>query len=75
MQNKINPNKWYKPREIAQNEFITSTGADVLSHYRFILREIANGRLKAQNYARGKEGMKYFRIKGSEIIRYIQENE
>jgi hypothetical protein len=66
----IDPDKFYVPKEIARNGWITSTGNHYLSHYNFILRLIRAGKLRAQNYATGMKGMAYFRVKGSEILRF-----
>jgi hypothetical protein len=71
----INPRKKYKPMEIAYNGWITSTGENIYSHYNFVLKEIKTGKLKAINYARGKKGMEYFKVYGSEVLRYLKEVE
>lgn len=73
-QNEIGPSKWYKPKEIAFNGWIVCVGQNPLSHYNFIRKEIANGNLKAQNYARGPKGRSYWRVIGAEVIRYRQQN-
>lgn len=69
---KIEPNEWYKPREIIKNGWIKSTGTSEGSHYNFILREIKAGNLKADNYARGPKDFAYYRVLGEWIIEYLK---
>jgi hypothetical protein len=71
----INAKQWYTPREIVDNGWIVSTGNSNDSHYNFVLRQIAAGKLKAHNYASGKAGRPYWRVLGSEVIRYKRETE
>jgi hypothetical protein len=74
----IDHNRFYRPLEIAKNGFITnSRGAqgDMSSHYIYILKEIKAGKLKAVNYARGEKNRSFYKILGSEIVRYKKEVE
>lgn len=66
----IDPNRWYKPSEIAKNKFIVNSvnKADMY----FVLKLIRRGKLKADNYA--TETKPFYRVRGSEIIRFINES-
>lgn len=70
---KIEVNRWYRPMEIAQLRLILSSANT--PQYKYILRLIHNGHLKAVNYAMGSKGLKYFKVLGSEIVRYKKEVE
>lgn len=71
MKQAIDPKRWYKPSEIAENRFIVNSvnKADVY----FVLKLIRRGKLEADNYA--TENKPFYRVSGSEIIRYKKENE
>lgn len=62
----INVNKRYKPREIAKNGWLDYC-------YHSILKLIHKNELKAKDFGLGETP--YYRVKGSEILRYIKENQ
>lgn len=63
----INPEEFYRPRQIAQNHWILwYQGGNA---YLYILRLISKKRIKAKNFGFGKTP--YFRILGSELLRFI----
>lgn len=74
---------WYKPMQIAKSGWITTPGTTkVLSIYSYILKEIdeyflSDGErgLRAINYARGKAGKNYFKVKGEWILEYLRKFE
>ena len=65
--------EWYRPREIAQNRWITnSLNSDKESaNYDYILEEIKRGALKARNYSKS-EYRPYWLVSAKEIERYIK---
>ena len=64
---KIITNNWYRPSEIAQNGWIKNSKGK--GDYMLVLKLIRKGRLKARNFGLGLTP--YYRILGSEIIRYL----
>lgn len=67
----IDPNKWYRPREIAKQRLITnSLDSDKESaNYDFILELIKRGELKARNYSKTAY-RSYWLVSGKEIQAY-----
>jgi len=65
----IEPGKFYRPAVIADHGWIvSSTGR---KSYKFILRLIRAGKLKADNVALGTTP--YYLVTGQEILRYRKE--
>lgn len=64
----INPNYMYRPSEIAKNGWILNTNGD--KNYKFILKLIRLGKLKAKNVCVTGTSQMYFRVKGQHIIDY-----
>jgi hypothetical protein len=65
---------WYTPREIAkQGLILNSVGEEgtVHGHYKFIIRLIKSGQLKARNYSTGKRP--YYLVPEEEIKRYHEQ--
>jgi hypothetical protein len=62
----IVPDKEYNPSEIASNGWIKNTKNK--NDYKYILRLIKYGKLRARNVC--LTGKKYFKVLGSDIIRY-----
>lgn len=67
---KIKADTYYKPRDIAKYKMITSSRGGV--SYKFVLNEIKEGRLKAENRGRGETP--YYWVKGDDLIEYRKEN-
>lgn len=68
----IDKKKWYKPREIARENWIQAPGGTGLSengNYNYILNLIRTGRLKARNYSVAAH-VKYWLVSEDEIKRY-----
>jgi len=65
----INPERYYRPREIATLELITNSKNK--RDYFFVLRLIHKGRIRAKD--RGLGETPYYIVRGSEIIRYLNE--
>lgn len=64
--------KWYTPRQIAQQGLIQNSRGDlgsVASHYKFIMRLIQTGKLRAKNYSHGIQRPNWI-VPQSEIDRY-----
>jgi len=64
----INPERWYRPREIAQNNWICNSKGK--GDYYLVLKLIRKNRLRARDFGLGKTP--YYLVCGSEIIRYIE---
>ena len=70
---KIEKDKLYKPRQIVREGWIKTVGGNSESgNYDYILRLIRAGELKWENYGLGKT--KYYAIRGSEILRFLERN-
>ena len=65
----LNPEVYYKPSEIADNNWISCDGKGKASYY-YILKLIKNNKIKARNFGLGKTP--YYRIRGSEILKFIK---
>jgi hypothetical protein len=65
---KIEKDRWYRPSEIAKLGFIKNSKGE--GDYALILKFIKRGKLMARNFGLGKTP--YFRVKGDEIIRYLE---
>lgn len=63
--------EWLKPSQIAQNGLITNTKGN--ADYRFVVRLIKSGKLKAKVYTNTKDGKQYWLVHRSEIEKYNQE--
>lgn len=71
--NEINPEKWYRPKVIAEAGWIQKPSINfVSSSYAYILKLIRDGSLSSKNYGQGKTP--YFAVQGKEILRFIKEN-
>jgi len=64
----IDPEREYSPKEIALYGIITNTRNK--GDYRYILRLIKYGKLRARNAC--VTGAKYFKVLGEDIIKYKQ---
>lgn len=72
--NEINPEEYYTPREIRDKGWILNAkGQSNYPSYLYILRLIKQGLLKAENRGIGEKLPRHI-IKGSEIIRFLQES-
>ena len=67
----IEPNKWYRPREIARLRLITNSldSEKESANYDFILELIKRGELKARNYSKTAY-RSYWLVSGKEIQAY-----
>lgn len=63
----IEPEKKYKPREIARNNWIVNSKGK--GDYYLVLKLINKNVLRARDVGNGKTP--YYRVLGSEIIRYL----
>ena len=68
-QTPIVPHQEYNPSEIVKYGWIRNTKNK--TDYRHVLRLINEGKLPARNVC--LTGHKYFKVKGSEILKYQQE--
>lgn len=68
--------EFYRPREIAQNRWITNSlsSEKESSNYDFILELIKRGKLKATNYSKS-EYRPYWVVSAKEIERYRKSHE
>ena len=66
----INVEEWYRPRTIAEKQWINCASGNPSSNYYHILKLIGKNRLKARDFGLGKT--KYFRVKGSDLLRYLE---
>jgi hypothetical protein len=64
---KINPQEWYRPKQVAQNGWIKNSKNK--GDYYLVLKLIARNKLRARDCGLGKTP--YFQIKGSDIMRYV----
>lgn len=64
----IDPTQWYRPSQISDNMWMV--GFQGKRSYFYILQLIKLNRLKAKNFGKGKTS--YFRILGSDLIRYLE---
>jgi len=64
----IDPERWYRPMEIAKAGWIRNAGNK--GDYYYVLKLIKRGRLRARDFGLGKTP--YYRVLGSEIIRYLE---
>lgn len=67
----IEPDKFYKPSEIAQLGLIVNS--ENKGDKYFVLKLIRRGKLKASNYA--TEGNPFYRVLGKDILEYKKEYE
>lgn len=68
----INPNEWYKPRQIAEFGWVkTPSTKEISAIYNYVLKLIKNGKLRAINYAEGEKGLNYYKVLGKDIIDFI----
>ena len=71
----IQPNKYYKPMQIAEAGWIVTPGTKkLLSVYNYVLKLIKRGKLPARNYAEGEKGQQYYKVLGSDISKYIKKD-
>lgn len=69
---RIQKDTYYKPRDISKYKLIVSSRG--LCSYNFVLDEIAAGRLTAEDFRKPGGKTPYYRVKGSELIRYRKAN-
>ena len=67
----VNPDLFYRPSEIFKNKWIYNTKGNYLKES--ILRMIRLKRLEATDCGMGK--ISYYKVRGSEILRHIEENQ
>lgn len=65
----VKPNLWYYPQTIAKKSWIVNSKGK--GDYFYILKLIKKDCLRAKNFGLGK--VPYYRIKGSEILRFVKE--
>ena len=68
IKNEINPEELYRPMQIAKNQWMF--GFQGKNAYYYILKLIQKKKLRAKNLGLGK--VPYFRVPGSELLRFIQ---
>jgi hypothetical protein len=66
----IDPSKEYRPSEIFNNGWIRNTLGN--KNYKFVLRTITTGKLKARNVCQSGTGQAYYRVLGSSILEYLE---
>lgn len=72
----IEPQKFYRPSEIVENGWILNSRNKVgESSINYVRKLIRKGSLRASNYAGGEKGMNYWKVLGSEVVRYKREVE
>jgi len=64
----IMPEAYYRPREIAENNWMI--GYRGKNAYYYILKLIKLGRLRAKDFGLGKTP--YYRVLGSDLLRYLE---
>jgi len=69
----VDPNKWYKPREIATLNFILPIkGIEAKGKYDYVTKLIRLGKLPAKNRSTGKI-CPHWVVKGSDILDFIKD--
>ncbi len=68
---KINPEKWYTPREIIALDVIKDKERKYT--YDFLLKAIRNGKLRSKDISLGKKNNKYgvYKVRGLDLIEFI----
>lgn len=64
----ITPDAEYTPSQIVRYGWISKPRNKEESDYRYVLRLIKHGKLRARNIC--LTGQKYFKVKGEEVLRY-----
>ena len=64
----VNPNEWYKPKTISDNQWLW--GFHGKNSYNAVLDLIGLRKIMARDFGRGKT--KYWKVLGSELIRYLE---